>query len=264
MDNITLIGLIGSIVSIVSLFISIFSSSSKTNIFSNNRTSINQTLNVNSNNSVTNNYDFRSYKGSSTSRTSTSSSNDPIAMIALGVLVAAIVIPNYLVYQDKVIFWVLIFGIAGLIINLATLFIINRKINLDKLYLCSNTIKWFPLFLMLIFIYHPLYSSSTLSNTKQLLIAQKNFFEILQKYGYDVFYFAMQITGIIFVTFLISLHTYKSLKQLYKTLKYNYEPSTGNWKDFLWHVLALLFAFILVSGLYAKFFIYFNKITSIR
>lgn len=260
MDNITLLGVIGSIVSIVSLIISLLSSSTNNNFLSKNKNSFNQTLNVNSNNTTTNNFDLRTTYTSNPTPKSSDTSQDPFAIVIIGVAVMALVIPLYLKYQDTIIFYIIIFGIIGLLINLLILFCLSKKFFLDKLYLCTSTLKWFPIFILLIFIYHPRYTSPTLSNTKQLLMSGVGFLNTIHLYYFDVFFFAMQLAGLGLMAVFIVINIYNALKQLYNALKNHQAPTSRNWKDYLWYTLSILLLLVLVSGLYVKFFNYLNTV----
>lgn len=260
MDNITLLGVIGSIVSIISLFISLLASSTNNNFLSRNKNSFNQTLNVNSNNTTTNNFDFRTAYMPNPTPKSSNTSQDPFAMVIIGIAAMGIVIPLYLKYQDIVIFYVIIFGIIGLLINSLIIFYLNKRFLLNKLYLCTSTLRWFPLFILLIFIYHPLYTSDTLINTKQLLMSGVGFLTTIHSNYFDVFFFAMQLIGLGLIALLIAINIYKSLKQLYSAIKKHQPPTAVTFKDCVWYTLSIMFLFILISGLYVRFFNYLDTV----
>jgi|GEM_PF-6422607 len=264
MDNIVLLGVVGSIFSILSLFISLFGSNIKNHLLSNNHNSFNNTLNQNSNNKTTNNYDFRTTPIDKPISKSSNTSEDLAGKICIGAIIGFIVISLYLKYQDIVIFYVITFGIIGLLINLLVLFALSKIVLLDKLYLCSNTLKWFPLFIMLIYIYHPSYGSNTLNQTKQSLklLNLKTLSTVTQLHAFDVLFFATQIIGLAIIVLLIALNIFKCLKQLYKTYIKNQSPTNGNLKDFFLQTVSISFLFILISGLYVRFFNYINLITN--
>lgn len=264
MDNITLIGLIGSIVSIISLFISIFSSSTKNNFLSSNRNSFNQTLNFNSNNSTTNNFDLRTTINNQTpSPVPSTSSSDIGSTIIFPTIVGLIVIPIYLNHQDITIFYVILIGLIGLLINLLVLFILSKKVILNKIYLCSNILRWFPLFIILIFIYHPIYKSGTLDETIRIAKAGKGLLNLIPSHGYDLIYLALQLVGVFSISMLIVVNVISCIKQLYRTAKKNTLPNTPTWKNFLWYIALVLFLFSVVSGLLIKFFIYIQSLSNV-
>ncbi|MDT8715460.1 hypothetical protein IAI10_02155 [Clostridium sp. 19966] len=259
MDNITLISVIGSAVSIVSFFISLFTSTNKTSLLSNNKDSFNQTLNINSHNRTTNNYDFSTNMNSQPTKTSENFDSFGI----FGLIIAIAVIPFYLKYQDTVILYLIIFELACVLINLISLFILSKRVFIDKFYLCVNTLKWFPLFIALLFVYKPLYGSETLNSTKELLKSGKGIANIIQSHGFhDPLFFLLQLIGLAVLVLIASLNIFNNFKQLYKAFRKNESPKSINYKDILWYCFCILLILILVSGVLVNLDIYLTSFSN--
>lgn len=266
MDNVTLIGVVGSVVSILSFFITIFLPSSQTTN-SNNKISIDRSFNNNSFNTVTNNYNInnhksdesKSSKGKNTKKNVNSNSDDFLGYLIIGGIVTAIVIKLYITYQDLIIFWIIIFGILALLINCLILLILSKKIYIDKKYLYFNTSKWIPLFIMLIFIYNPFYKSETFINTKKMLENTDNFIKAFQNYRADVTFVFFQIIGLIIVSATIIIYILETISDLRKFIKdptYNIKPVTKS--EVIGTYISLIIAFLLVSGLISNLFLTLN------
>ncbi|NRU23588.1 hypothetical protein [Clostridium beijerinckii] len=233
MDNITLIGVVGSIVSILSFFITIFMPSSHTNTNSNNKVNIDKSFNNNSFNTVTNSYTINNYKmdksNSSKEKSKKNGKSNPDdfwGYLIIGGIITAIVIKFYITYQDLIIFWIIIFGILALLINCLLLLILSKKVYIDKKYLYFNTSKWIPLFIMLIFIYNPFYKSETFINTKKMLENTDNFIKTFQNYRADVTFVFFQIIGLIIVSVTLILYILETINDLRKVIRdpmYNIE-----------------------------------------
>lgn len=265
-DNVTLIGVIGSVVSILSFFYALFSSSNKININSNNKTNYSNSFNSNSFNNITTNYniynhenyDNSRHRGNYTNKENTDSDN-LIAFLFLGAAVLGVILKLYLSYQDKIISWIIIVGIIGLLLNLIAIAILQKVTFIPKIYLYINTIRWFPLFILLIFIYHPIYTSKTITDTKNLIASGAGFFNILGKYNSDVLFLSFQILGLVLVMFLILFFVFHSIHDLYRvTRKYKtLEDNSSN--QIIGYIIFLSMAFVLVSGLYIKIIFLFPQ-----
>ncbi|MGY0373231.1 hypothetical protein [Clostridium sp. JNZ J1-5] len=263
MDNVTLIGVVGSVVSILSFFLAIFLPSSKTNTNSNNRTSIDRSFNSNSFNTVTNNVNVTykvevEGKDNSNQRTHNDvdyNSDNFWGILIIGIFAVSIITKFYITYQDAIIFWIIVFGIGALCVNCLLLIILNRKTYVPKKYLYFNTSKWIPLFITLIFIYKPFYKSLTFTKTKLMLRNINNFIDMFQNYRADVTFIIFQILGLIFVSIFMILYVYMIIVDLKKSIKdssYNVKPITVN--EIVGTCILMIIVFFLVSGLIINVF----------
>lgn len=261
---IIVLSVVGSVMSIVGFFIEVIP------VLFRNRSTIKATnpgnsININSNNPTTyiDSHDTNSYTFYPSQRDSMQKSvggnpsqnqNDPMVFIVFIILIGGVLSKFYLDHQSSIIFWVVFIGVICFSVTLACLILLAKRNLISNRTLYLKTIKWFPLFIGVIFVYHPLYTSKNLTKVEHLIRTGKGYAEILGTYTPDVAFLLLQIMGLTMLAALFILYFVLTIRDTYKSFKHNYFFKNISIPDVTVYFIVLIFVFILVSGLYIKLF----------
>lgn len=281
MDWITALGVVGSVFSIVSFFISIGQSSNPNNTNCNNRNS-NNTYNLDSNNtySVNSNNTYneihneiincptmyagdRQEKQEDTSKygerryKNTSGEGDGILFLIVGIVILGVILAFFIKHMNEIVIATMVIGMIGLAVQTLCICLLSRQEEITKKYIAFNTLKWIPAFLLLIFIYHPLFSTPDLKYVTLQLQDSQKILGLMWNYPKEVFFYALQFIAILME---LSIILYCSISMAYRMIKY-YRQGDCNFiykeidsNEVIKYVVVYVFVFIFISGIYINLF----------
>ncbi|SHI90807.1 hypothetical protein SAMN05444401_1750 [Clostridium amylolyticum] len=204
--------------------------------------------------------DIKIYKNNdSTSTISNSSSNDFGIFIVFFIVIGFILSKFYLDNRSSIVFWIIILGILSFAATVTCILILAKNKLITNWTLYIQTIKWFPLFIGIIFIYNPLYNSSSLDIVAELIRKGTGYGNILFKYPYEFLFFLFQVLGLAAMAIVFIGYLTSTIKTMIKSLKTNVPAKNTSKKDVITYITILFFIFVFVSGLYVKFFNMISK-----
>lgn len=274
MDWVTALGVIGSVFSIISFFISITQSSNTNNINCNNRNNSNNIYNVNSNNTYNNIYNeiincpttHMSNKQDEQKNTSknerrgyanTGGEGDGILILIIGTVILGVILAFFIKHMNEIVIATIAVGIIGLVAQTLCICLLSRQEEITKKYIAFNTLKWLPAFLLLIFIYHPLFSTPDLKYVTLQLQDSQKILGLMLNYPKEVFFYALQFIAILME---LSIILYCSISMAYRIIKYyrngdcNFIYKNIDANEVIKYVVVYCLVFIFISGIYMNLF----------
>ncbi len=271
MDIVTFLSCAASAVAILTFGIEIYkiiSTKKNNNTADTNTCKVDNTINSNSNNNnVTNNINFDShdknikiYKINSSinhhnkTTNNNSDSCDFFVYIFIFIFVGFIVSKFFLNNQSFIILCLTILGILSFTVTQTCILILSKNKLITNFDLCLRTLKWLPLFIGIISIYHPLYKSNTLSLVAKLIKSGTGYASIFFTYPYDSMFFFFQVLGIAIMAAVFIFYMIYAIKHTLTSLKNKTPLNRIKLKDTAPYFVLVFFIFILVNGSYVKFF----------
>lgn len=277
MDINNIIGTTASLTSIILFGIEVYkitSNNKKSNTPSNVNDSSKATIDINLNkNDTTINSNNSTYvnkkiinntvitKISPNTFSSSSDSNDFGLFVIIFILIGSVVSKFYLNNRSLIIFWLIMLGILSFTITITCSLILAKNRLITNLSLYMQTIKWFPLFTGIIFIYNPFYNSDSLNTVAELIKNGTGIVNILFKYSNDFLFFLLQLLGLALIALTFIGYLIYTIKTTYIALKKDIPVLDISKKDIIFYFIMLFFIFIFVSGLYVEFFKFISTST---
>lgn len=192
---------------------------------------------------------------------SSSDSNDFGLFVIIFILIGSVVSKFYLNNRSLIIFWLIMLGILSFTITITCSLILAKNRLITNLSLYMQTIKWFPLFTGIIFIYNPFYNSDSLNTVAELIKNGTGIVNILFKYSNDFLFFLLQLLGLALIALTFIGYLIYTIKTTYIALKKDIPVLDISKKDIIFYFIMLFFIFIFVSGLYVEFFKFISTST---
>ena len=192
---------------------------------------------------------------------SSSDSNDFRLFVIIFILIGSVVSKFYLNNRSLIIFWLIMLGILSFTITITCSLILAKNRLITNLSLYMQTIKWFPLFTGIIFIYNPFYNSDSLNTVAELIKNGTGIVNILFKYSNDFLFFLLQLLGLALIALTFIGYLIYTIKTTYIALKKDIPVLDISKKDIIFYFIMLFFIFIFVSGLYVEFFKFISTST---
>ena len=265
MDNLTLLSVISSVITIVCFFMALFTTTSKDTSFSHNNVNIDnsitvdESLNINSHNLITTNYNFPTKSTSDYNSTN----NNIYLYVILFLLLGGIVSAFYLKNQYKIVLYVGFSVAISMSITLLCSYLLTKRSLIHKRNLYLNLLKSMPLFILLTIIYHPSFHSNDLIKVEMLLKKGTGFFNIFTTYSHEVSFLFFQIIGLAIILICSVLNVITILKQTYNGLRHESIAKEITFKDLACPIAVTVFIYLCISGsLITLWNLYIGKINS--
>lgn len=263
MDWITILGIIGSIITIIAFILQLLNKetyydnnkSFNTNSFNGKSVTYNIHINESANKDDRELNSLRNQNNSQTKQYSGSNNSGGMFLIIAIIIGLMLILKFYTNYKFEIVLSLIVMGIIGVFINMVIIWIVGKYETIPNTYVYYNIGKWLPLFLLLIFIYHPLYASENLVYVESQLKEGVGFLSLLWNYSQDIFFYFLQFIGLLFIFGFMIYNIIKSLYNIYKYYNIDYiNFNFINRDKILGYIILNLLIFMFISGLYLEIF----------
>lgn len=263
MDWITILGIIGSIITIIAFILQLLNKEKSydnnkgfnTNSFNRKSVTYNIHINESANKDNRERHSLRNQNNSQTKQCSGSNDSGGMFLIIVILIGLMLILKFYTNYKFEIVLSLIVMGIIGVFINIIIIWIVGKYEKIPNTYVYYNIGKWFPLFLLLIFIYHPLYASENLVYVESQLKEGVGFLSLLWNHSQDIFFYFLQFIGLMFIFGFMIWSIIKSLYNIYKYYNIDYiNFNCINRDKILGYVILNLLIFMFISGLYLEIF----------